>query len=144
MLSMRRSESNRANPSLPTKSRAVRISWSPSRSAYRGGRGFAYNYKFAGEGPDAAGEVRGETESANDTGRRGNSEDSAAPLSLSDGGCHPRDGAPEAHRWREECHHQRVALPGAFSGPADHAGRADYRIHGANGGALAAYGSPGP
>ena len=36
--------------------------WLPNKSAYRGGRGFAYNQKFAGEVPGAAGEVCGDGE----------------------------------------------------------------------------------
>src|SRR5260370_31279500 len=105
--------------------------------AYRGWQGFAYNYRFAGEAPNAAEEVCGEMEISDANGRCGNSEDSAAPISLSDGGCHPGNGAAEAHRGREERKHQRIVLSRTFSGCTGHAGSADYRIHDANRATLA-------
>ncbi len=42
----------------------------------------------------------------------------------------------EAHCGNQERHHQRKFLSGPFSRKADHAGRADHRIHGADGGLL--------
>src|SRR5258708_15072766 len=94
-----------------------------------------------GKAQPPLGGVRGETESANDTGRGCDTEDSAAPLSLFDGGRHPRDGTAEAHRGRKERHHQRIPLSRTLSGSAGHAWRSDYRVHGANRWTLAAHGS---
>src|SRR5205823_5333221 len=54
------------------------------------------------------------TESANDTGRRGNSEAAAAPLSISHGGRDCRGGTPQAHRWHQKRFDQRVLLSGPF------------------------------
>src|SRR6266436_8850575 len=128
-------------PGLRLLLRSARETAVTSNSAYRREQRFAYNYRFAGDGPDAAGRVRGETESANATGRGCDTEDTAAPLSLSDGGRHPRDGAAEAYCGREKRNDQRVSLSGTFSGSAGHAGSVDYRIHGANRRTLAAHGS---
>src|SRR5882762_2518886 len=84
-----------------------------------------------GKAQPPLGGVRGETESPNDTGRGCDTEDSAAPLSLFDGGRHPRDGAAEAHRGHKERHHQRIPLSRTLSGSAGHARCSDYRVHGA-------------
>src|SRR5882762_733834 len=62
------------------------------------------------------------TESANDTGRRGNSETATASLSIFDGGRDSRGGTPQAHRRYQECLDQRVLLSGTFSREACHAG----------------------
>src|SRR5258708_36715285 len=61
-------------------------------------------------------------ESANDTGRRGNSETAAAALSIFDGGRDCRGRTPQAHRRYHECLDQRVLLSGTFSREACHAG----------------------
>src|SRR5712671_3612317 len=55
------------------------------------------------------------TESANDTGRCGNSEAAAASLSIPHGGRDRRGGTPQTHRWHQECFDQRVLLSGTFS-----------------------------
>src|SRR5260370_32723159 len=61
------------------------------------------------------------TESAHDTGRRGNSKATAAPLSISHGGRDSRGGTPQAHRRHQKCFDQRVLLSGTFSRKACHA-----------------------
>src|SRR5260370_16790613 len=59
------------------------------------------------------------TESANDSGRDGNSEVAAASLSISDGGRDSRGGKTQAHRGHKKCFDQRALLPGKFSRQAD-------------------------
>src|SRR5260370_30028344 len=63
------------------------------------------------------------TESANDSGRDGNSEVAAASLSISDGGRDSRGGKTQAHRGHKKCFDQRVLLPWTFSPQADNPGR---------------------
>src|SRR2546429_3430493 len=75
--------------------------------------------------------------SRNDHGCCANSEDSAASLPVSVRGRRGGNGASEEHRGREKRYRQRSLFSRPFSGGAGHAGRADYRIHGANRGVAA-------
>src|SRR5580704_12634207 len=144
MLTMRRRSSNRASPDPRTvhpQTAQVVAPREHARIAEGAGSHIIKSLPGKCEAPLGGCAATG---SANATGRRGNTENSAAPLSVLDGGRHPGDGAPEAHRGREKRDHQRVALSGTFSGRAGHAGRVDYRIHGTNGRAVAAHGSSRP
>src|SRR5467141_669176 len=84
------------------------------------------------------------TESANDTGRCGNSEAAAASLSIPHGGRDRRGGTPQTHRWHYECFDQRVLLSGAFSRQAGDARGPDSRGRGTDGWASAVDGYSGP
>src|SRR5215831_11109224 len=116
---------------LPGAQGSENIEVTPAETAYRAGCGSLIIKVFPGmrQAPPSGCAA---TEIANGHGRGGNTEDFASPVSIFVCRRHRRNGTPEIHRGAEKCDGQRGLFSGTFSWRAGDAGRADYRIDGAN------------